>query len=61
MDEYKKEIFWIVIIQSIMNILLITDMFGFAKLDPLWLKCIVLILWNILCSLGTGGMYSQRK
>ena len=61
MDEYEKEILWVVLFQSIMNILLITDMFGFFKLESLWLKLIVLILWNISCSLCTGGMFLQKR
>jgi hypothetical protein len=59
--KYEYEIYLIVLIQSIMIIIIGTDLFGWGNIGLNWLKIIVLVLWNISCSLCTGGMFLQRK
>jgi len=60
-EKEIKEIFWILLIQSIMNVIIITDLFGLGEIGLNWLKILVLVLWNISCSLCTGGMFLQKE
>jgi len=62
--EYEQDeqgIFWIVLIQSIMNIIIITDLFGLGEIELNSLKILVLVSWNISCSLCIGGMFLQKQ
>ena len=50
----KKDTYLVILIQSIMNILIITDLFGLGEIGINWLKIVVLVLWNIVCSITVG-------
>ena len=50
----KRDSLWTIFIQSIMNIIIITDLFGLGEIGINWLKIVLLVLWNIVCSITVG-------
>ena len=54
--NFKQGIFLIVLFQSIMNVILIIDIFGLENLGLNWVNIVLLVLWNLSCSLSVGGM-----
>ncbi len=48
----ETEIFFIVLIQIVMNLILLADLFGLEELGLNWVRIIVMVLWTISVGLA---------
>lgn len=60
-DSDKLSMAFLILMQSIMNLILILDLFSLRDIGLDWVNILILVLWNISCSLVFGLLVLKIK